>query len=138
MYRAIQLKFYQKSIHLKPKRCICNIMFVNPKCGFSCLFTIFSGKSSALGHKQPCPNGQWNELAITKASKFVQCAVGHEGGHSLLLTEDGIVYFVGIPRRGEDGDQTKARRILKPSKPKIFNRMDGQFVSYVSQIFVLF
>ena len=102
------------------------------------MFTIFSGKSSALGHKQPCPNGQWNELAITKASKFVQCAVGHEGGHSLLLTEDGIVYFVGIPRRGEDGDQTKARRILKPSKPKIFNRMDGQFVSYVSQIFVLF
>ena len=55
----------------------------------------YTGKSSALGHKQPCPNGQWNELAITKASKFVQCAVGHEGGHSLLLSEDGAVYFVG-------------------------------------------
>ena len=36
----------------------------------------YTGKSSALGHKQPCPNGQWNELAITKASKFVQCAIG--------------------------------------------------------------
>ena len=35
-------------------------------------------------------------------------------------------------RRGEDGDQTKTRRILKPSKPKVFNRMEGQFVSYVS------
>ena len=95
----------------------------------------YTGKSSALGHKQPCPNGQWNELAITKASKFVQCAIGHEGGHSLLLSEDGVVYFVGTARRGEDGDQTKTRRILKPSKPKVFNRMEGQFVSYVSYKF---
>ena len=58
--------------------------------------------------------------------------IGHEGGHSLLLSEDGVVYFVGTARRGEDGDQTKTRRILKPSKPKVFNRMEGQFVSYVS------
>ena len=63
--------------------------------------------------------------------------IGHEGGHSLLLSEDGVVYFVGTARRGEDGDQTKTRRILKPSKPKVFNRMEGQFVSYVSYKLIL-
>ena len=53
-------------------------------------------------------------------------------GHSLLLGEDGVVYFVGTARRGEDGDQTKARRPPKPVKPKVFSRLEGQNVSYVS------
>ena len=91
----------------------------------------FAGKSTALGQKQPCPNGQWNEMTISKSPKIVQLAVGHEGLHSLLLSEDGTVYFVGTARRGEDGDQTKARRPPKPVKPKVFNRMDGQTVSHV-------
>lgn len=93
------------------------------------LFT--AGKSTALGQKQPCPNGQWNEMAISKAPKIIQFAVGHEGLHSLLLSEDGTVYFVGTARRGEDGDQTKARRPPKPVKPKIFSRLEGQNISYV-------
>ena len=70
-------------------------------------------------------------MSITKAPKIVQFAVGHEGLHSLLLGEDGVVYFVGTARRGEDGDQTKARRPPKPVKPKIFSRLEGQNVSYV-------
>mgnify|MGYP001371588982 CR=1 FL=1 len=70
-------------------------------------------------------------MTITKSPKIVQLAVGHEGLHSLLLSEDGTVYFVGTARRGEDGDQTKARRPPKPVKPKVFNRMDGQTVSHV-------
>ena len=70
-------------------------------------------------------------MSITKAPKIVQFAVGHEGLHSLLLGEDGVVYFVGTARRGEDGDQTKARRPPKPVKPKVFSRLEGQNVSYV-------
>ena len=94
----------------------------------------YTGKSTALGQKQPCPNGQWNEMTITKSPKIVQLAVGHEGLHSLLLSDDGTIYFVGTARRGEDGDQTKARRPPKPVKPKIFNRMDGQTVSHVRSL----
>jgi E3 ubiquitin-protein ligase MYCBP2 len=93
---------------------------------------MFLGKSAALGHKQPCPAGQWNEMAITKSPKIVQFSVGHEGQHALLLSEDGSVYFVGTARRGEDGDQTKAtRRQPKPVKPKKLARLDGYIVSHV-------
>ena len=42
---------------------------------------LVTGKSTALGQKQPCPSGQWNEMTITKAPKIVQFAVGHEGLH---------------------------------------------------------
>ena len=93
---------------------------------------LISGKSTALGQKQPCPNGQWNEMSITKSPKISQFAVGHNGLHGLLLSDDGIVYFVGTASKGEDGDQTKARRPPKPVKPKAFSRMDGQNVTYVS------
>jgi len=30
--------------------------------------------------------------------------VGHEGIHAILLAEDGTAFFVGTPKRGEDGD----------------------------------
>ena len=70
-------------------------------------------------------------MSISKSPKISQFAVGHEGLHSLLLSEDGVVYFVGTARRGEDGDQTKARRPPKPVKPKVFSRLEGQNVAYV-------
>ena len=72
-------------------------------------------------------------MSVTKSPKITQLAVGHEGLHSLLLSDDDTVYFVGTARRGEDGDQTKARRPPKPVKPKVFTRMDGQTISYVSR-----
>lgn len=66
---------------------------------------IYSGKSVALGIKQGGPSaGKWAELPITKSPKIAQVAVGHEGQHALLVAEDGSVFFVGTPRRGEDGD----------------------------------
>ena len=41
-------------------------------------------------------------------------AIGHDGNHALLVGEEGVVYFTGTPKRGEDGDQsTKQRRPLK-------------------------
>jgi len=49
---------------------------------------------------------EWKELAIVKSPKIVQCSVGHDGQHSLLVADDGSVFFVGAARRGEDGDSS--------------------------------
>ena len=61
--------------------------------------------------------------------------MGHDAGHALLLADDGTVYFVGTAKRGEDGDQSKARRQPKPVKPKKFSRMEGLIVVNVSSFF---
>lgn len=62
----------------------------------------------------------------------LQLSVGHDAGHALLLADDGTVYFAGTAKRGEDGDQSKARRQPKPVKPKKFSRMEGLNVVNVS------
>lgn len=49
---------------------------------------------------------EWKELAIVKSPKIVQCSVGHDGQHCLLVADDGSVFFVGAARRGEDGDSS--------------------------------
>ena len=60
-----------------------------------------------LGIKHGGPAvGKWAELPITKSPKIVQYAVGHEGMHALLVTDDGSAFFTGTPKRGEDGDST--------------------------------
>ena len=54
--------------------------------------------------------------------------MGHEGGHAVLLTDDGGAYFVGTAKRGEDGDASapwKGRRAPKPVKPKKMTKMDA-------------
>ncbi len=84
-----------------------------------------TGKSASIGHKQPCPTGQWNEVNITRSPKISQCSIGHEGQHALILTVEGVVYFTGTARRGEDGDQSKNRRQPKPVKPKKMLKFDG-------------
>ncbi|CAM1315909.1 MYCBP2 (predicted), partial [Pycnogonum litorale] len=90
---------------------------------------LFSGKSQSLGIKQSCPGpDKWLELPMPKSSKIVQYSVGHDGLHSLLVADDGIVYFTGTARRGEDGDQSKSHRQSKASKPKKMSKLDGQFV----------
>ncbi len=90
-----------------------------------CVFPI-AGKSNSLGHKQACPVGQWSELAISRAPRVNQFAVGHDGQHVLILGESGEVFFAGTARRGEDGDQSgKNRRQPKPAKPKKMAKADG-------------
>ena len=70
-----------------------------------CLQILYTGKSQSLGIKQGgAAAGKWAELPITKSPKIVQYAAGHEGQHALLVAEDGSVFFVGTPKRGEDGD----------------------------------
>ena len=32
----------------------------------------YTGKSSAIGHKQPCPPGRWNEVAVSRSPKIAQ------------------------------------------------------------------
>lgn len=71
-----------------------------------CLKVLFSGKPSSLGLKIGGSTGKWNELPIPKTPRIIQVAVGHEGIHAVLVADDGAVYFVGTPRRGEDGDQS--------------------------------
>ena len=80
----------------------------------------FTGKAVALGHKQPCSSGRWNEVIVSKSGSspvtITQYSVGHDGLHALLVSEDGSVYFTGTSKRGEDADhQSKPRR--QPSPP---------------------
>lgn len=68
---------------------------------------LYSGKASSLGIKQSAARlSRWQELPITKSLKVVHIAVGHDGLHAILLTENGTALFTGTARRGEDGDQS--------------------------------
>nr|CAD7200761.1 unnamed protein product [Timema douglasi] len=94
---------------------------------------LYCGKSSSLGIKAGgLRAGKWAELPITKSPKISHVAVGHEGLHAVLVAEDGSVFFVGTARRGEDGDQNKARRQPKPLKPKKILKVDGQHIVFAA------
>ncbi|KAJ8916890.1 hypothetical protein NQ315_013358 [Exocentrus adspersus] len=116
----------------------------------------YCGKSSALGIKQAgIRSGKWSELILTQSPKVNHIAVGHDGLHAIIITEDGSVFFyrrnkgrvmdrmerviifaylslpfveVGTARRGEDGDQNKVRRQPKPVKPRKIIRVDGHHI----------
>ncbi|KAK2182953.1 hypothetical protein NP493_330g03060 [Ridgeia piscesae] len=96
---------------------------------------LYTGKSTALGIKQGGPAaGKWAELPITKSPKVVQVAVGHDGQHVLLVSEDGSVFFAGTPRRGEDADGSvaKGRRQPKSLKPKKMIQLESHHVVAVA------
>lgn len=58
---------------------------------------LYCGKAAALGIKQAGVRiGKWSELVLTKAPKVTQIAVGHDGLHAILVTEDGSAFFAGI------------------------------------------
>lgn len=76
--------------------------------------------------------GKWNQMVLSKSHRIIQTAVGHEGQHALLLTDDGVLYFLGDAKRGEDGEQPKVKKQQKPSKIRKFNCMDGVKVAGVS------
>nr|XP_054754619.1 LOW QUALITY PROTEIN: E3 ubiquitin-protein ligase MYCBP2-like [Lytechinus pictus] len=89
----------------------------------------FMGKSQGLGIKQssttPGPS-KWTELPISRSPTIVQCSTGHDGHHVVMLADDGSTYFAGTARKGEDGDQVKGRRQMKPIKPVKMLRLDGK------------
>ncbi|XP_063236464.1 E3 ubiquitin-protein ligase MYCBP2 isoform X2 [Bacillus rossius redtenbacheri] len=94
---------------------------------------LYCGKAASLGIKQGGPRaGRWAELPLTKSPRITHVAVGHEGLHAALVAEDGAVFFAGTARRGEDGDQNKARRQPKPVKPKKMMKVEGQQVVYAA------
>jgi E3 ubiquitin-protein ligase MYCBP2 len=83
-----------------------NLTFYCSSCYY--IQILYCGKSSSLGIKQGgLRSGKWAELPVTKSPKVVHFAIGHEGLHTVLLTEDGTVFFAGTARRGEDGDQSE-------------------------------
>ena len=71
---------------------------------------LYLGKASSLGMK-PAPDesssNRWGELILPKCPAIVQCTTGHEGQHAILVDASGAAYFVGLARRGEDGDLCK-------------------------------
>ncbi|XP_071483934.1 E3 ubiquitin-protein ligase MYCBP2-like [Diadema antillarum] len=89
----------------------------------------FMGKSQSLGIKQLVSQGvsRWSELPISRSPSIVQCSIGHDGHHVVMLTDEGCTYFAGTARKGEDGDQVKGRRQMKPSKPVKMLRLDGKY-----------
>lgn len=93
----------------------------------------YFGKGASLGLKSliKSPSLKLSELTISKVSKVVQASLGHDGLHTLLLSDDGSVFFAGTVRRGEDGEISK-RRLLKPTKPKRISRLDNHFIVQVS------
>lgn len=93
----------------------------------------YYGKGASLGLKSliKSPSLKLSELTISKVSKIVQTSLGHDGLHTLLLSDDGSVFFAGAVRRGEDGEISK-RRLLKPTKPKRISRLDNHFIVHVS------
>lgn len=112
----------------------------------SCLYTLhtdmlsvhqilYTGKSQSLGIKQGGPAvGKWEELPIVKSPKIVHYSVGHESQHALLVAEGGAAFFVGTPRRGEDGDGSlsKARRQCKAVRPKRLGKLEGRHVVHTA------
>lgn len=44
-----------------------------------------------------------------KMSAIKQCVIGNEGSIGLLVFNDGSVCYVGVARRGEDGENGKLR-----------------------------
>lgn len=93
----------------------------------------YFGKGASLGLKSliKSPSLKLSELTISKVSKIIQTSLGHDGLHTLLLSDDGSVFFAGTVRRGEDGEISK-RRLLKPTKPKRISRLDNHFIIHVS------
>lgn len=90
---------------------------------------LYTGKAQSLGIKQSgVAAGKWAELPITKCPKMADCSVGHDGMHALLVSDNGAAFFVGLARRGEDGEAGKGRRQPKPVKPKKMFKMEGHCV----------
>lgn len=58
----------------------------------------------------------------------MKVAAGHDGLHCVLLSDTGLAYFLGVSRRGEDGDHGRCRKQPRVLKPKKIAKLDGQFI----------
>lgn len=74
----------------------------------------YQGKASSLGLKSgesvrniEHTSNRWYELPIPKSSSIVRCATGHDGQHAVFLDADGVAFFTGLAKRGEDGDLSR-------------------------------
>ncbi|KAK7473507.1 hypothetical protein BaRGS_00035260, partial [Batillaria attramentaria] len=126
--KTISTGFDEDSLTICSGKDFCLIKTVGGK-------VLYTGKASALGIKQGGPGaGKWAELAITKSPKISQVVTGHDSMHALMLADDGSVFFVGMAKRGEDGDagSAKVRRQPKPVKPKKMIRLENKYVVYVA------
>lgn len=93
----------------------------------------FCGKPSSLGVKTSAvKSGKWFELTITKERKVTHVALGHDGLHAVIITEDGSVFFAGTSKRGEDADFGRIRRVPKPVKPKKMIKVDNHHIVYAA------
>lgn len=75
-----------------------------------------------------CYRSVWSELSLPNPCKIVKVAAGHDGLHCVLLSDMGSAYFLGVSRRGEDGDQGRYRKQPRVLKPKRITKTDGQFI----------
>ncbi|CAG9838820.1 unnamed protein product [Diabrotica balteata] len=83
---------------------------------------LYCGKSSALGIKQSgVRTGKWSELIITKAPKINQVAIGHDGLHAVLLTDDGSVFFTVIFKMAPVKEVKKQFFQVPSVSPKLSN-----------------
>ncbi|XP_055684525.1 E3 ubiquitin-protein ligase highwire isoform X1 [Lutzomyia longipalpis] len=94
----------------------------------------YYGKAASLGLKSvgKSPTLRLTELIVSKSENIVHIAIGHDGVHAILVTDEGIVYFTGTARRGEDGDSSKNRRQPKAVKPKKIGKVEVASVVYAS------
>ncbi|KAF4527994.1 hypothetical protein B566_EDAN012401, partial [Ephemera danica] len=97
------------------------------------------GNTGAAGEEGAAAEGSLGVTVLTGSDddtatspRVSMIATGHEGLHAVLVTDDGNVFFTGTARRGEDGDQSKARRQPKPVKPKKVVRVEGQSIVHAA------
>lgn len=60
-------------------------------------------------------------LPLPSGVKISHMAVAPEGGHGVMISDSGEVYFVGTSKRGEDGegwfDHNRSKEMLSKSNP---------------------
>ena len=66
-----------------------------------------NAKNSSGAAANNISSNRWSELVITKSPRIATIAVGHEGQHAILVSDEGSAFFVGTAKRGEDGDSSK-------------------------------
>ncbi|XP_065845558.1 E3 ubiquitin-protein ligase MYCBP2-like isoform X3 [Oscarella lobularis] len=91
----------------------------------------YTGRGSALGIKSSS-SSQWEPVSLPGNPKAVQLSGAQGGEFVIVVAEDGVAYFFGTSRKGEDGDQVRGRRQQKPMKAKKMGQnkklKDKQFV----------
>ncbi|XP_011315230.1 E3 ubiquitin-protein ligase MYCBP2 isoform X2 [Fopius arisanus] len=123
----------EQSVHTLNSTCDDEIVMVTAGKEFSLLKTasgklLYTGRGNALGMKSNTRPNRWLDFPLGKSSRVINIAAGHDGQHVILVIEDGTVLFAGTARRGEDGDNSKVRRALKPVKPKKMLKAEGHCI----------